>query len=67
MTLDLIQGMENEEEGQQAEILTRELEESSDSLLPLCEANRSIVIRPTTYVHNAVFTVGPLRLIDKAP
>jgi hypothetical protein len=42
-------------------------EEAQMVLLPLCEANRDLVLRPDVYVSNAVFTVGALRLIDKAP
>jgi hypothetical protein len=36
-------------------------------MLPLCEANRKLVVDPAIYAHNAVFSVGPLRFIDKAP
>jgi hypothetical protein len=36
-------------------------------LLPLCEANRNLVLRPDVYASNAVFTVGALKLIDQAP
>ena len=36
-------------------------------LLPLCEANRSIVAYPTVYAANVAFNVGALKLIDKAP
>ncbi len=42
-------------------------EEEAMVLLPLCEANRDLVLRPDAYASNAVFTVGALRLIDKAP
>lgn len=42
-------------------------EEAPMVLLPLCEANRDLVLRPDAYASNAVFTVGALRLIDKAP
>lgn len=45
----------------------RKEEESPMVLLPLCEANRQLVPQPDQYVSNAVFTVGALRLIDKAP
>ena len=46
---------------------TRKEEEETMVLLPLCEANRDLVLRPDMYASNAVFTVGALRLIDKAP
>ncbi len=46
---------------------TRKEEEAEMVLLPLCEANRDLVLRPDAYASNAVFTVGALRLIDKAP
>ncbi len=35
--------------------------------LPLCEANRQLVVQPDAYASNVVFTVGALKLIDKAP
>ncbi len=35
--------------------------------LPLCEANRELVLNPSSYASNVVFKVGPLTLIDKAP
>ena len=46
---------------------TKKEEEATMVLLPLCEANRDHVLRPDSYASNAVFTVGALRLIDKAP
>lgn len=45
----------------------RKEEETAMVLLPLCEANRDLVLRPDVYASNAVFTIGALRLIDKAP
>jgi len=36
-------------------------------VLPLCEANRKLVTNPISYASNVVFTVGALKLIDKAP
>lgn len=36
-------------------------------LLPLCESNRGLVLRPTLYVDRIVFRVGALTLLDKAP
>ncbi len=45
----------------------RKEEEVPMVLLPLCEANRDLVSKPDQYASNAVFTVGALRLIDKAP
>ena len=44
-----------------------EVAEEAVQLLPLCEANRSLVVDPTIYAANAVFNVGSLKLIDKAP
>lgn len=46
---------------------TRKEEEMPTMLLPLCEANRQLVVKPELYASNAVFTVGALRLIDQAP
>lgn len=49
---------------------TSEVEEEGETLqllLPLCEGNRSIVIDPTRYAANAVFNIGSMKLIDKAP
>lgn len=43
------------------------LEEEELSLLPLCEANRNIVVDPTVYADHVVFRVGALTLIDRAP
>lgn len=42
-------------------------EEEHIQLLPLCEANRSIVVDPTTYAANVVFNVGSMKLIQNAP
>ncbi len=47
--------------------LVKEEKEESQLALPLCEANRDLVVRPDAYVSNVVFTVGALRLIDQAP
>jgi hypothetical protein len=56
------------------ELVTEEREEAEteqplDSLatLPLCDANRSLVVDPTFYSANVVFRVGSLNFIDKAP
>jgi hypothetical protein len=43
------------------------LVEEDMSLLPLCEANRSIVVDPTVFADHVVFKVGSLKLIDRAP
>lgn len=43
------------------------LEEEELCLLPLCEANRNMVVDPTIYVDHVVFRVGALTLIDRAP
>lgn len=45
------------------EKLVEVTEEEQFQLLPLCEANRSIVTDPTIYAGNAVFTVGSMMLI----
>lgn len=42
-------------------------EETPVLFLPLCEANRDLVIHPEEYASNVVFSVGALKLIDKAP
>ena len=44
-----------------------ELADFAPMMLPLCEANRSIVVDPTFYAANVVFQLGTLTLIDKAP
>lgn len=46
---------------------TVQVEEPLEELLPLCEANRQLVVNPLAYAANVHFRVGPLRLIDKAP
>ncbi|MEM0075389.1 MAG: hypothetical protein QXV84_03480 [Conexivisphaerales archaeon] len=43
------------------------VEEETEELLPLCEANRQLVVDPSLYAYNVVFQVGSLKLIDKAP
>jgi len=43
------------------------LVEEEETLLPLCEVNRSLVVDPTLYVDHVVFRVGSLILIDRAP
>lgn len=42
-------------------------DEEKFQLLPLCEANRGIVVDPTIYSANAVFNVGSMKLIQNAP
>jgi hypothetical protein len=44
-----------------------QVQEQLEVLLPLCEANRQLVVNPLAYAANVQFRVGPLRLIDKAP
>jgi len=53
--------MSTEEKLAEEEITTFE------TLLPMCEANRQLVVNPLSYAGNLVFRVGALRLIDKAP
>jgi hypothetical protein len=57
------------------EMVTEEREEGETiqpqdplaAALPLCDANRSLVVDPTFYSANVVFRVGSLNFIDKAP
>ncbi len=49
------------------EVKTEVETQEEEQLLPLCEANRSLVADPTVYAANVVFNVGSLKLIDKAP
>ncbi len=46
---------------------TVEEEKQEMQLLPLCEANRQLVVNTTYYASNIVFNLGSLKLIDKAP
>lgn len=59
----LATGMNNNDE--KLVEVSKEVEELQ--LLPLCEANRSIVTNPTIYAANAVFNVGSMKLIQNAP
>ncbi|MEM0272110.1 MAG: hypothetical protein QW514_06190 [Thermoprotei archaeon] len=43
------------------------LVEEEETLLPLCESNRNIVVDPTVFADHVVFRVGSLKLIDRAP
>ena len=51
----------------EAAVLEEEQVDETEVMLPLCEANRSLVVDPTFYSANAVFKVGSLTFIDKAP